>query len=334
MGQSGLMYGLVRREQELLQEPAGRSSRVRGKDVLFAAAAALIPFHVFAQTLATPTGHEVSVGVAGYNYEEPGDLAISIHGAKVEGEYAGTLSLDKRAHWFTQANVRGTVGNVTYDGWCAPFLITPASNSPNGYALDLGDYSPCTESGDSDWYMEARGLVGKDFIGQKWALSPQTGLGFRHLSNGTTGIPGYRTDAYLYLPFGATVRTRVAADRTLSFNAEYDLLLHGWQTTRNSELGGGDVSPTATAPGFTIDGLTDVSFSQSGGWALRASAKYQVTRRWSAEAYYVHWNVSDSSVSRLTATFTVNNVTAQQQFGAYEPLNVTNELGVKLGFHF
>jgi hypothetical protein len=31
-----------------------------------------------------------------------------------------------------------------------------------------------------------------------------------------------------------------------------------------------------TAPAFTIDGSTDVSFSQSGGWALRASAKYPV----------------------------------------------------------
>ena len=35
-----------------------------------------------------------------------------------------------------------------------------------------------------------------------------------------------------------------------------------------------------------------------------------------------------------TATFTVNHVTAREQFGAYEPLNVTNEFGVKWGFHF
>ena len=35
-----------------------------------------------------------------------------------------------------------------------------------------------------------------------------------------------------------------------------------------------------------------------------------------------------------TATFTVNDVTAQEQLGAYEPLNVTNEFGVRLGFHF
>ena len=35
-----------------------------------------------------------------------------------------------------------------------------------------------------------------------------------------------------------------------------------------------------------------------------------------------------------TATFTVNSVTVQEQFGAYEPLNTTNEFVVKLGFHF
>ena len=93
---------------------------------------------------------------------EPGALSISIHGAKFGGEYTGTLSLNKRQHWFAQANVRGTIGNVTYTGWCSPFLITPNSASPNGYELDVGDASPCSETGDKDWYVEARALVGKD----------------------------------------------------------------------------------------------------------------------------------------------------------------------------
>jgi hypothetical protein len=44
--------------------------------------------------------------------------------------------------------------------------------------------------------------------------------------------------------------------------------------------------------------------------------------------------VSDSPVSYETASFTVNRITAEQQIGAYEPLNVTHEYGVKLGFHF
>jgi hypothetical protein len=285
-------------------------------------------------SLATPAGNEVSVYFGSYTYTEPGETSISIHGPKVGGEYTGTLSLGERGHWFTQANLRATTGNTTYDGWCFPFLIRPNSGSPNGYELDLGDPSPCSESGDSDWYVEARWMVGKDLIGDRWGVSPHGGLGFRHLSNGTTGIPGFRTDDYLYLPLGITARTRVAPHRTLSFDVEYDQLLHGWQTTRDSKLGGGDVPATATAPGFTIDGFTDVSFAQHGGWALRASAKFQLTRRWSVEPSYIYWSVGDSTVSYETVTFTVNNVTASEQWGAYEPRNTTREFGVRVGFGF
>ena len=114
----------------------------------------MISAPVFAQTpaavdvsLATPTGQEVNVSVGGYTYVEPGVQRISIHGPKVAGGYLGTLSLSKSQHWFGQTDVRGTVGNVTYDGWCSPFLITPNSASANGYQLDLGDASPCSESG-------------------------------------------------------------------------------------------------------------------------------------------------------------------------------------------
>jgi hypothetical protein len=285
-------------------------------------------------SLATPTGHELNASAGSYTYIEPGAQSISIHGAKIGGEYTATLSLNRRRHWFAQADARGTVGNVTYTGRCSPFLITPNSASPNGYELDVGDSSPCSETGDKDWYLEARALAGKDLIGQKWALSPYSGLGLRHLSNGTTSIAGFRTDDYLYLPVGVTARTKVASHSALSFNLEFDALIHGWQKTRDSQLGGGDVPPTITAPAFTIDGFTDISFSQARGWALRVSAKYQVTKHWSVEPYYVHWNVSASPVNYETATYTVNHVTAHEQLGGYEPLNVTHEFGVKWGYHF
>jgi len=301
---------------------------------------ALMAATAFAQTgtvegnLATPTGHDVSAGVGSYTYREPGAQAISIHSAKFVADYAGTLSLNKRRHWFAQAQAEGVVGNAAYTGWCYPFVITPDGASPNGYDLGVGDSSPCTESGDKDWYLEGRFLAGKDLIGQRWAMSPYSGLGLRHLSNGTSGVPGYRTDNYLYLPLGATVRTNMASHGAFSFNLEYDRLLHGWQETRDSELGGGLVPATATAPEFSVDSFTNISFSQSSGWALRASARYPVTRRWSVEPYYVYWNVKASPVNYEVATFTVNNVTAQEQLGAYEPNNSTSEFGVRLGFHF
>jgi hypothetical protein len=285
-------------------------------------------------SLATPSGHEVSAGLASYTYREPGLHEISIHGARFVGDYTGTLLVNAQRRWFAKAEVRGTIGKVGYEGWCSPFLITPDDASPNGYALDVGDPSRCSESGDKDGYLEARGLTGKDWLGQGWGWSPYAGLGFRHLSNGTTGTPGYRTDDYFYLPVGITARTNTSSSGALSLNLEIDALLHGWQKTRDSALGGGDVPASATTPAFTIDGLSDIAFSQSGGWALRASAKYPVTRHLSLEPYYVRWSVSSSPVNYEIATFTVNDVTAREQMGAYEPYNVTNEFGVRIGLHF
>jgi len=309
----------------------------RLKTLLVVGSIAFIPSQAFAQvdaTVATPAGHELMFGVGYYDYVEPGDTSISIHGPKFNAGYTGTMSLNPDQHWFLQADAQGLFGSTTYDGWCSPFLIIPNSASPNGYALDFGDPSPCSESGDKDWYLEGRALVGKDFIGQTWGWSPEIGLGVRHLSNGTNGVAGYRTDDYLYLPVGITARTIVGSHRTLSFNLEYDQLLHGWQRTHDSQLGGGDVPATPTAPAFTIDGFSDISFDQHSGWALRGRAAFQITRQWSVEPEYTHWNVSASPVNYETATFTVHGVTAHQQVGFYEPLNTTNEFVVKLGFRF
>ena len=320
------------------------------KKLLVVASIAFIPSQAFAQTsgstsiqapgaaqadvsaLATPAGHEVSFDVGAYEYVEPGNTSISIHGPKFGGGYTGTMPLNSSRRWFLQADARGLFGSATYDGWCSPLLITPDRTSPNGWALDLGDPSRCSESGDQDWYVEGRAMVGRDFIGRTWGWSPEIGVGIRHLSNGTTGNPGHRTQDYLYLPVGMTARAVAGSHNALSFGLEYDHLLHGWQTTRDSQLGGGDVPATAIAPPFTIEGFSDISFDQHSGWALRASAKYQVTRRWSAELQYIHWNVNASTVNHETATFTVNGITARQQLGAYEPLNKTNEFVAKVGF--
>ena len=59
-----------------------------------------------------------------------------------------------------------------------------------------------------------------------------------------------------------------------------------------------------------------------------------MTGRWTLEPYYVRWSVRASPVNDEQATFTVNGVTAHEPVGAYEPVNVTNELGVRLGVHF
>ena len=298
----------------------------------------LLPVASFAQPpdagLATAAGLEVSASVGGYRYVEPLAQPISLHGLKIAGEYTATRTLGQRGRWFIQANARAVVGDVAYDGFCRPWQIAPNSGSSNGYALGLGAASPCSERGNADWYLEARALVGRDLIGGTWGAAPYAGVGVRHLSSGIASISGYRTDEYLYVPVGVTTRTRIASRHALRITVEYDRLIRGWQKTRQSRFGGGEVPATATAPAFTIEGFSDVSFAQHSGWALRTSAHYQATRRWSLEPYYIHWSVGDSSVNPITATFTVNGVTAAQRLGFYEPRNTTNEWGVKLGFRF
>ena len=96
-------------------------------------ALALLPVRLFAQTSGAqadvaPTtlpGHELTFSLGGYNYVEPGDTRISIHGMKFGGEYAGTFLLSEQHHWFGQADVRASMGKTDYDGWCAPWFITP-----------------------------------------------------------------------------------------------------------------------------------------------------------------------------------------------------------------
>jgi hypothetical protein len=44
--------------------------------------------------------------------------------------------------------------------------------------------------------------------------------------------------------------------------------------------------------------------------------------------------VGDSPVSDGSVAYTVNGITARQTLSYYEPLNFTNEFGVKIGLHF
>src|SRR4029079_19190328 len=85
--------------------------------------------------LATPTGHELSAGVASYTYRETGAQTISIHGAKFVAGYTGTLSLNRERRWFARANLDGTIGNTEYNGWCSPFLLTPDRQSADRHDL-------------------------------------------------------------------------------------------------------------------------------------------------------------------------------------------------------
>lgn len=314
------------------------------RSLALAGAMAVMSASAFAQTptqtsevrssLAIRFGHELNVSVQHYDYTEPAPVDISIHGPKFGAEYTGTFSLNQRRTWFAQLNVRGTGALADYDGNCRPWQIVPDSTSANGYRLTLGTKFPCSEDNDADWYVDGRALVGRDFVKKSWAISPFIGIGGRHLSNGVTGNWNYRTQEYLYVPIGATVRTAAIGGRALGLSFEFDPLLRGWNTTRNSLLGGGTVPATTTTPSFVIGDFTDLKFKQRNGQAVRASASYAVSRSWSIEPYYVRWRVRDSSIYTGSVAYTVNGITARRQLDYLEPLNVTNEFGVKVGLHF
>jgi hypothetical protein len=60
--------------------------------LLYAGVLALMPLRVLAQTPgATPAGHEVNVSASSYTYVEPRPLRISIHAAKIGGEYMNPM---------------------------------------------------------------------------------------------------------------------------------------------------------------------------------------------------------------------------------------------------
>lgn len=300
-----------------------------------ATAAGQTPSPPVRRPLATAVGHEIAISGQHYRYEEPDPTVdISIAGLKVGGEYTGTWVLSQRRHWFLQLNARVTGGPADYDGWCRPWQIEPSATSANGYALRLGTRFTCDEQNDSDWYADGRLIIGKDLIGNAWSVSPFTGIGARHLANGITGHANFRTDAYVYVPVGMTLRTTLSSTRALGLTVEYDHLIRGWQTTRNSLLGSGTVPATSTAPAFTIGDFTDLSFDQHHGRALRASATVPVTDRWSIQPYYTHWRIEDSPISTGSVAYAVGGVTVRGQLNAYEPFNTTAEFGVKIGFRF
>lgn len=303
--------------------------------VFASTAAAQTPPRTVRTPLTTATGHEINVSGQHYRYEEPdATVDISISGWKLGAEYTGTWVFSQRRHWFAQLNARVTGGPADYDGWCRPWQIEPSAASANGYALRLGARSKCAEPNHADWYADGRVIVGTDLVGHAWSASPFTGIGVRHLANGITGHAKFRTDEYLYVPVGLTVRTTVTPSRAIGVTVEYDLLVRGWQTTRNSLLGSGTVPATSTAPAFTIGDFTDLSFDQHDGRAFRVSAVVPVSDHWSIQPYYTHWRVEDSPVTTGSVAYTVGGITARGQLNAYEPLNTTAEAGVKIAFRF
>jgi len=234
-------------------------------------------------TLATQTASDIGLSLSSYQYREPG--VMSSTGAKLGLDLRTTKVLQHRL--FIRGDLRYAFGSVDYNG----------SGSASGH---------------QDWYIEARGLVGKDWTIRDAVFSPYIGLGYRYLYNDARGITstgywGYRRESnYLYLPIGVTHRITLNDRARLVTELEYDHLMSGRQVSRLSDGG---------------TGYSDVTNNQSSGYGLKLSVMYE-KNNWAAGPYLHHWNIGQSDTALLYQNGIPIGI-------GWEPKNDTIEFGVK-----
>jgi hypothetical protein len=237
--------------------------------------------------LLTRIGWEVGGQVAKYHYEEPNFAKLT--GSR--GGAVGAYTFKRADHVYVRIDGRNSYGALKYEG------SGTRDNIP-------------------DWIIEARAVIGKDFLRESIALSPYIGLGYRYLYDdlrgynvvGNTVFVGYRRYShYIYVPVGLTVRTSTADRWIVAPTVEYDVFLGGWQFTKLSDAGLGD---------------PDVSNRQHHGRGYRAS--FMLERdRWAFGPWLHYWNIKDSDVVPIAPTV-----------GVLEPANWTREYGVEVRYRF
>lgn len=241
--------------------------------------------------LETQTGKDIGLSLSSYNYQEPGYM--SLQGAKAGLDLHVVRVSEDDDRLIFRGDLRFAAGTVDY-----------SSNSTG------------SASGEPDWYIEARALVGKDRAIQDAVISPYAGLGYRYLFNDGRGITsngygGYRRQSnYIYLPVGVIHRIALDDQARLESTLEYDQLLAGKQVTSLSDLGAG---------------YSDATNNQSSGYGLRFSVMYQKSK-WMIGPYASYWNIGQSDI--------VYGIQNGVLTGLVEPANNTVEFGVKASQQF
>lgn len=236
----------------------------------------------------TQTGNSIGLSLSSYKYEEP--QIMSATGIKMGLDMRVTQVFQREQ--FIRGELRYAFGTVDYNG----------SGNLNG---------------EPDWYIEARGLAGKDWVINKGVLSPYTGVGYRYLFNDGRGITstnywGYRRASnYLYWPVGFTHRLKFKEGMLVSM-LEYDHLLRGKQISRLSDGGQGD---------------GDITNIQSRGYGLKFSMSYQ-EKNWAAGPFFNYWNIAQSDMQPEIRNGTPTG------WWALEPKNNTVEFGLRISQQF
>lgn len=241
-----------------------------------------------ALTLTTQTGNDIGLSLSSYQYQEPGFM--SLKGGKIGLDLRATKVLQNDQ--FIRGDLRYAFGSVDYNG--------------SGSA-----------SGEQDWYIEARGLVGKDWVLNDAVFSLYTGFGYRYLFDDgrgitSTGAAGYRRESnYFYLPIGIIHHRALSDQARLETTLEYDHLLAGKQISRWSDIG---------------QGYGDLTNNQSSGYGLKLSVMYQ-KNSWAIGPYANYWNIGQSETTLVYQ----NGIPV---LIGWEPENNTVEFGLKASQQF
>jgi hypothetical protein len=251
--------------------------------------------------LKTESGNELGLTVSSYSYLEPG-LGVSMKAINWGVNYTGTYAFGN--DWFVFGNANYNNGQVSYSG-------------------------TGTQSGIPQYYFDIKGAVGHDFAFEGFNLSLYTGFGYRFLSQqwgGTstsTGAVAYdRQSTYNYIPLGVTHRYAVSDQAELETTLEYDYLLSGNQHSGLASLNG-------TRGGTTYKGIPNINNYQNSGYGINLTVMYKKSD-WGVGPYIKYWNIQQSNTNY--ATISVNG--APTRYSAYEPVNNTNEYGIKAIYRF
>lgn len=193
-----------------------------------------------------------------------------------------------------------------------------------GGRVDYTSNGTGSSSGEPDWYIEGRALIGNDWPLNAATVSPYIGLGYRFLLNDgrgitSTGATGYRREStYLYLPVGIILRTGLDSGDEMAGSFEYDHLLSGNQFTKLSDVGAG---------------YGDLDNKQNKGYGVKLRLSY-ATAHWSFGPYLHYWNIADSDWKPLyqfgVPVFDNNG----NPDGGIEPSNRTTEIGLEFNQPF
>jgi len=181
-----------------------------------------------------------------------------------------------------------------------------------------GSSSPESFDGISDYMVEIRDLVGKDFNfnRQSTRLTPYIGAGYRSLFDASFANKPFGYDRriqYIYAPIGAEIMTKLNDGWSIGADAEYDIFVRGFVTSYLGEIGLGDITNT-----------------QKGGYGLRGSVKLVKNSdhfNLFIEPYVRFWDIH---ASRWDSSTPFNGYF----FIAEEPANTSFEIGGKLGIEF